>query len=293
MYCIVLRRHLPPETKSHPLETRRYHANQASGGSIQRRNDGSYASHFPDLGISAATAAFASQQPQRPPWAPASGGVELAEVDEVTLFEMFPEDADAVEEALRRFAGMDHQAGRALEALLARPSTGTAKVALDAEDNLDYDRAPSVEASEDDDEGRFWEEVENEGETFDEVDDTGNNEGFCAHCGSETVEDYTAEDGFVYCSWCWAEWSAEAASSSPGDEGNDNLRLGKLSETTSAEATSADHLVAVAAARPPPPPVPSASSASASSTQPSLATATSSGAGKWRGGRRSERVAFF
>jgi len=47
---------------------------------------------------------------------------EFAEVDEVQLFEMFPDDADNVEEALRRFAGLSHQCGRALEALLARPS---------------------------------------------------------------------------------------------------------------------------------------------------------------------------
>jgi len=47
---------------------------------------------------------------------------KFVEVDEVQLFEMFPDDADNVEEALRRFAGLSHQCGRALEALLARPS---------------------------------------------------------------------------------------------------------------------------------------------------------------------------
>lgn len=70
----------------------------------------------------------------------ATGGTEQVweDVHEAVLFEMFPEETPAVEEALLRFAGTPHQAARALEALLARPE---AKAMAEGEDDLDYDRA--------------------------------------------------------------------------------------------------------------------------------------------------------
>ncbi|CAE7456355.1 unnamed protein product [Symbiodinium sp. CCMP2456] len=70
----------------------------------------------------------------------ATGGTEQVweDLHEAVLFEMFPEDTPAVEEALLRFAGTPHQAARALEALLARPE---AKAMAEGEDDLDYDRA--------------------------------------------------------------------------------------------------------------------------------------------------------
>jgi len=58
--------------------------------------------------------------------APGQEASQWVDIEEAVLFEMFPDDTDAVEDALRRFAGLAHQAARALEALLARPTSPAA-----------------------------------------------------------------------------------------------------------------------------------------------------------------------
>ena len=85
---------------------------------------------------------------------------DLADLDEVTLFKRFPDDAAAVEEALLRFAGMAHPAARAMEVLLTRPPPSTGKSFLDHEKDLDYDCAMVL----DDDEARDEKDCDEQGD---------------------------------------------------------------------------------------------------------------------------------
>eukprot|EP00913_Durusdinium_trenchii_P018505 g17387.t1 len=94
---------------------------------------------------------FLEKEPLAEPSEPVQGEEHLEDLHEAVLFEMFPEEPKAVEEALLRFAGSSHQASRALEALLARPDSKTAE----DEDDLDYDCADAGVAEVDEDE---WEE---------------------------------------------------------------------------------------------------------------------------------------
>ncbi|CAE7362521.1 SETX [Symbiodinium natans] len=149
----------------------------------------------------AASEAEMEVSPLQPEEVPDPGAMEHVweDVHEAVLFEMFPEDTPAVEEALLRFAGTPHQAARALEALLARPE---AKARLEGEDDLDYDCASLAE----EDEPWEWEEEEEE---WDE--DAQDAMYGCAWCGGEAIDGSIAEDGQLYCMTCWEEWQAAAA----------------------------------------------------------------------------------
>lgn len=160
-----------------------------------------------------------TSETQAPDQAPAE--YEWADVSEAMLFEMFPDDADAVEEALLRFAGVPHAAARAFEALLARSSTTAAKRMLDAEDDLDYDcvfEATAGDAETEEkwcivEEGGFGDGGEAEEGEVAEVDEEWAEEewveeDWCAYCGEHGLGG-TAEDEYFYCSWCWAAWDDE------------------------------------------------------------------------------------
>eukprot|EP00931_Biecheleriopsis_adriatica_P064713 TRINITY_DN39439_c0_g1_i3.p1 TRINITY_DN39439_c0_g1~~TRINITY_DN39439_c0_g1_i3.p1 ORF type:complete len:928 (-),score=251.86 TRINITY_DN39439_c0_g1_i3:2-2689(-) len=157
----------------------------------------------------AALAAEVSPVPFQPDLPSIPGGDEWEDINEAMLFEMFPDATAAVEESLLRFAGMPHQGARALEALLARPES---KAVAEGEDELDYDCAPLgdedwyVEEEEDmedayqeDEDDGFWDERRSADEDC----------GACACCGEDAADGREAEDGLLYCNWCWAEWVAE------------------------------------------------------------------------------------
>eukprot|EP00434_Breviolum_minutum_P036674 symbB.v1.2.032508.t1/scaffold3910.1/size48445/1 len=138
------------------------------------------------------------EDPVEFPDAEATGDQEVWEdIHEAVLFEMF-DDAKAVEEALLRFAGSSHQAARALEALLARAETK----AVEGEDDLDYDCADQVAELQED-----WDD--------EEVEEGGiNEEMWCCFCGEWIEDDETAgvaEDGQLYCGWCWDDWQGDEA----------------------------------------------------------------------------------
>eukprot|EP00928_Gymnodinium_smaydae_P075244 TRINITY_DN5824_c0_g1_i1.p1 TRINITY_DN5824_c0_g1~~TRINITY_DN5824_c0_g1_i1.p1 ORF type:complete len:1306 (-),score=362.37 TRINITY_DN5824_c0_g1_i1:108-4025(-) len=221
------------------------------------------------------------------------------DIPEAALFEMFPDDAAAVEETLLRFAGLPHASARALEALLARPTAAGAKAVLEVEDDLDYDYVPvrgDFDHEEDDQGDGYWDE--------DFVDYASDSEeleaGTCKGCMKSDIRGFRDEDEMLYCLECWDAWEAW----DEGEDGENELETGKQADRHWREGNEVSS--AGPPGRPPPPPIPSQAPAtfgappglSAPSSEAALATPTPKAKSQAKAKaqatqRMAERSAFF